>query len=81
VDREVSALPLWSLLVGKSITLSYVAEAQQALEIRAGNAAVYCCSFAMNMWGMDVLRVGSSLPERRYGEQIAPGDRGPSCVS
>ena len=63
VDCDASAWPLWSSLIDKPIVLTYIGEARQALEIRAGSAAVYCCSYAHGMWGMDELRVSGCLPD------------------
>ncbi|MDY3558518.1 hypothetical protein R5W23_005638 [Gemmata sp. JC673] len=63
VDRDVSAWPLWSPLVGQPVTLSYVGEGQQVLAIRAAGAAAYCCSFGRGVWGMDELRVGDRPPQ------------------
>jgi hypothetical protein len=65
-DREVSAWPLWSPLVGKRVELSYVGDERPVLEVRAGGAAVSCCSFSRGMWGIYELRVGSRLPGQGY---------------
>ncbi|CAN5199277.1 hypothetical protein BH11PLA2_BH11PLA2_53230 [soil metagenome] len=62
VDRDVSAWPLWSSLIGRSVVLSYIGEGQQILAIQAGIAMAYCCSFSRGMWGMDELRVGGRVP-------------------
>jgi hypothetical protein len=59
----MSARSLWTPLIGQPIELIYRGKGKQVLEIRAGAAVVYCCSFGRGMWEMDVLRVGAHLPE------------------
>jgi hypothetical protein len=61
--REVSQWPLWAPLIGRPIELIYHGDMKQVLEIRAGTAAVYCCSFGQGAWVMDVLRVGADIPQ------------------
>jgi len=62
--RNVSAGALWAPLVGQPIELIYRGEGKQVLEVRAGAAIVYCCSFGRGIWGMDELRVGGQLPKQ-----------------
>lgn len=63
VDRDVSAWPLWSRLIGRPITLSFTRKRQQVLEIRADGVVVYCCSYRCGLWGMDELYVSDRLPD------------------
>ena len=74
VDRDVSAWPLWTPLVGQPVDLSFVGKSHQVLAVRAGSAVAYCCSFGRGMWGMDELRVGRRIPDERHGEPVATPD-------
>lgn len=64
VDREMSASPLWAPLVGNAVELVYRDAEHQVVEVRAGSAVVYCCSFGQGMWGMDELRISGHIPKQ-----------------
>lgn len=62
VEHDATTTLLWAALVGHPISLHFRDPEQQVLELRAGNAVVFCCSFEKR-WYHDTLYVGQRLPE------------------
>jgi hypothetical protein len=44
-ERDVSESPLWQALIGRPITVTFRDRSYQILEVRSGDAVVYCGSF------------------------------------
>jgi hypothetical protein len=65
--------PLWQPLIGQTISLNYLDEQHQVLEIKSTAGAVYCSSFDGNYWAMDVLYISSAIPPS-YSKVVATAD-------
>src|SRR5262245_28589053 len=61
-ELDVSGSPLWRPLVGREVTIEYRDKGWQVIEVRAGEAVVYCCSFQMDrVYVMPRLRDGRMI--------------------
>ena len=62
-QRETSAHPLWTPLIGSSIDLAFLDASHQVVTIRSPMQLVYCCSWGADSWEADRLLVCRSLPK------------------
>lgn len=64
IRLDLSQSRIWKPLVGQLITLSYLDDQHQVLELStsSANAAVYCSSQEQGQWEMDVLHISSEKP-------------------
>jgi hypothetical protein len=61
-ELDVSGSPVWRPLVGQAVTIEYRDKGWQVIEVRAGAAVVYCCSFRMDrVYVMPRLRDGRTI--------------------
>ncbi len=61
-QREVSAHPLWTPLIGSSIDLAFLDASRQVVAIRSPTQRVYCCSWEAGSWEADRLLICRALP-------------------
>ena len=70
VEHDATKTPIWTGLVGHALSFHYRDPEQQVLEVRAGDAVVFCCSFE-RWWNADTLYVARQLPEGVGGPAAA----------
>ncbi|HJZ90513.1 MAG TPA: hypothetical protein VKE40_06540 [Gemmataceae bacterium] len=61
-ELDVTASPVWRPLVRREVIIGYRDNEWQVIEVRAGEAVVYCCSFQMDrVYVMPRLRDGRTI--------------------
>ncbi|MEM7424987.1 MAG: hypothetical protein AAF441_02760 [Pseudomonadota bacterium] len=70
VRMDVSGWKVWSELFGQEVTLTFIAEENQILEISSLAGAVYLSAYEANrsQWWMDTIYVSNFVPERTVGD-------------